>query len=332
MKKMLNKKNISWTIFAAALFTIIQILISTKVIGYFHQITLFTVCINILLALGLNLIVGFSGQFSLGHAGFMAVGAYSAAIMLVKIPNYLGLLLGILLGIIITTIVALVIAIPTFRLRGDYLAIATLGFSEIIRIAVLNMKITNGAAGMSNIPVLTKWPIMFIAILLAIVIIVNFAKSSHGRATASVREDEIASESVGINTTKYKTISFIIGAGIASVAGALYASYFSIIAPEAFNVQMSIDILVIVVFGGMGSLSGSVVAAIVLGLINMALQSYSSIRNILYAAAIIAIMVFRPKGLFGNKEIDITKVKDIPSIIKTKIINIKKKFSKKEVS
>lgn len=303
MKNQFTKRNLIWTIIAIAVFSVIQGLIAGKIISNTYQVTLITIGINIILALGLNLIIGFTGQFSLGHAGFMSIGAYSAAIMLAKMPNLGGLVAGMLLGIVITTIVALIVAIPTLRLRGDYLAIATLGFSEVIRIAIQNMEITGGAAGLSNIPKLTTFPFVFIFIILSVLVVHNFIRSSYGRACISVREDEIASESMGVNTTKYKTLAFVIGAILASLAGALYASYFYVLKPTTFGFMKSIDILVIVVFGGMGSLSGSFLAAIVLGLINLFLQSYSEIRMILYALAIIIIMVYRPQGLFGNKEI-----------------------------
>lgn len=306
--KMFNRKNLIWVIFTALVFTIIQGLIMGNVIDFYYLTTVYNIGINIILALGLNLVIGYSGQFSLGHAGFMAIGAYSAAVTLNYVEGMPGLILGIIIGIILSSLISLIVAIPTLRLRGDYLAIATLGFSEVIRIVILNMEITGGAKGISNIPKLTTFPLLYFFIVLSIVIIVNFARSSHGRATASVREDEIASESMGVNTTKYKTIAFVIGAALASIGGALYASSFYMINPNTFNFQKSVDILVVVVFGGMGSLSGSIIAAIVLGFINTALQAYTEIRMILYAATIVAIMVFRPQGLFGNKEIDITKI------------------------
>lgn len=302
-KNQFTKRNLIWLIITCAIFAIFQFMISGKMIPSTWQVTIMTIGINIILALGLNLIIGFTGQFSLGHAGFMSIGAYCAAITLIKMPNLGGLFLGMLIGAIITSIVALIVAIPTLRLKGDYLAIATLGFSEVIRIAIQNMEITGGAAGLSNIPKLTTFPLVFIFIVISVLVIHNFIRSSHGRACVSVREDEIASESMGVNTTKYKTLAFVIGAILASFAGALYASYFYVLKPTTFGFMKSIDILVIVVFGGMGSLSGTFLAAIVLGLINLVLQSYSDVRMILYALAIILIMIYRPKGLFGNKEI-----------------------------
>lgn len=303
MKNQFTKRNLIWTLLVCVIFGIFQALIMARLIPNTYQVTIVTIGINIILALGLNLIIGFTGQFSLGHAGFMSIGAYCTAITLAKMPNFGGLALGMVIGAVITSIVALIVAIPTLRLRGDYLAIATLGFSEVIRIAIQNMEITGGAAGLSNIPKLTTFPLVFIFIVISVLVVHNFIRSTHGRACISVREDEIASESMGVNTTKYKTLAFVIGAILASLAGSLYAAYFYVLKPSTFGFMKSIDILVIVVFGGMGSLSGSIFAAIVLGLINLFLQSYAEIRMILYALAIIIIMVYRPQGLFGNKEI-----------------------------
>ncbi|MEF9921045.1 MAG: branched-chain amino acid ABC transporter permease [Erysipelotrichaceae bacterium] len=309
MKNLWTKRNIGWGIFTLAIFMVFQGLFLADLIKPVYQIMLMTIGINIILALGLNLIIGFSGQFSLGHAGFMAIGAYCAAITTTQNPNFVGLLMGIGLGIILSSIVALIVAIPTLRLRGDYLAIATLGFSEIIRIVILNMKITGGASGISGIPKLTSFNLVFIVIVGCLLIIHNFVRSSHGRACISVREDEIASEAMGVNTTKYKTIAFVIGAAMAAVAGALYASYFYVIKPDVFGFQKSVDILVVVVLGGMGSLTGSVVAAFVLGIITQALQSMAELRMIIYAIALIIIMIYRPQGIFGNKEFSIDSIK-----------------------
>ena len=305
--KQLNKTNLGWLIFIAVAFLAIQLLVFAGTIDAFYEITLMTILINVILAVGLNLIIGFSGQFSLGHAGFMAIGAYCTAIMTIKIPTLLGLFVGILLGAIVAGAVALVVGIPTLRLKGDYLAIATLGVAEIIRIAILNMgSLTNGAAGLSDIPYLTTWQLTFIFVVLTLIISVNYIKSSAGRATIAIREDEIAAESMGINTTKYKTIAFVIGAATAAVAGGLHASYFSVIRPADFTFMKSIDILIIVVFGGLGSLTGSIVAAIVLGIINVFLQPFGQLRMILYSLVLIAIMIFKPSGLFGTKEFTIS--------------------------
>lgn len=302
LKKYFSKENICWIIFAAVIFTLITFLMNVGVIGSYYQITLYNICINIILAVSLNLIIGVCGQFSLGHAGFMCIGAYSAAIVVRSMSNLLGFALGVGIGIVISTIAALIVSIPTLRLRGDYLAIATLGFSEIIRIIVLNLKITNGAAGLSGIAKLTTWPLLFVLMVASIVIVTNFSRSRQGRACISIREDEIASEAMGINTTRYKTTAFVIGTALASVAGALYACNFYVIKPDLFTFNKSIDILVMVVFGGMGSMTGSVIAAAFIGVLNMLLQNFSSIRMVIYGVVLVAIMIFRPGGLLGTKE------------------------------
>ena len=302
LKRYFSKTNLCWIALAAVVFTVVTVLINAGLLGSYYQITLYNICINIILAVSLNLIIGICGQFSLGHAGFMCIGAYSAAIMVKSMPNMGGFAIGIVIGLIISAIAALIVSIPTLRLRGDYLAIATLGFSEIIRIVVLNMEITNGAAGITGIPQLTSWPLLFIVMVLSIMIVTNFGRSRQGRACISIREDEIASEAMGVNTTKYKTLAFVIGAMLASVAGALYACNFFVIQPDLFNFNKSIDILVMVVFGGMGSITGSLIAAIFIGILNTVLQSFSSIRMIIYGLALVGIMIFRPGGLLGTKE------------------------------
>lgn len=302
LKRYFSKTNMCWIALAAVVFTVVTVLINAGLLGSYYQITLYNICINIILAVSLNLIIGICGQFSLGHAGFMCIGAYSAAIMVKSMPNMGGFAIGIVIGLIISAIAALIVSIPTLRLRGDYLAIATLGFSEIIRIVVLNMEITNGAAGITGIPQLTSWPLLFIVMVLSIMIVTNFGRSRQGRACISIREDEIASEAMGVNTTKYKTLAFVIGAMLASVAGALYACNFFVIQPDLFNFNKSIDILVMVVFGGMGSITGSLIAAVFIGILNTVLQSFSSIRMIIYGLALVGIMIFRPGGLLGTKE------------------------------
>ena len=302
LKRYFSKTNLCWIALAAVVFTVVTVLINAGLLGSYYQITLYNICINIILAVSLNLIIGICGQFSLGHAGFMCIGAYIAAIMVKSMPNMGGFAIGIVIGLIISAIAALIVSIPTLRLRGDYLAIATLGFSEIIRIVVLNMEITNGAAGITGIPQLTSWPLLFIVMVLSIMIVTNFGRSRQGRACISIREDEIASEAMGVNTTKYKTLAFVIGAMLASVAGALYACNFFVIQPDLFNFNKSIDILVMVVFGGMGSITGSLIAAVFIGILNTVLQSFSSIRMIIYGLALVGIMIFRPGGLLGTKE------------------------------
>ena len=297
-----NKLNWCWLGLIVVSYGLIGLMIQFGIINPVYENVLMTIGINIILAVSLNLIIGITGQFSLGHAGFMCIGAYAAGVM---IKNFSGSTLmlvgGILIGMILSAIAALIIATPTLRLKGDYLAIATLGFGEIIRIIILNMNITNGAAGMV-LPKIISWSQIFLAVVVTLIVVVNFGRSALGRACISIREDEIASEAMGINTTRYKILAFVIGAIFASLAGSLYAGSFYVIKPEMFTFSKSIDILVIVVFGGMGSITGSVIAAIVIGLLNMFLQQFSDVRTIIYGAALVLIMIFRPQGLLGTKE------------------------------
>jgi branched-chain amino acid transport system permease protein len=213
------------------------------------------------------------------------------------------MLIGVMLGAVCATGIGVLIGLPTLRLKGDYLAIATLGMAEIIRIIILNLKITNGAAGLMGIPRIANWWWLFFFTAASVILISNFIKSTHGRACISIREDETAAEAMGINTTMYKILAFAIGAFFAGIAGGLYASYFYFLKPDIFGFLKSIDMLVIVVLGGMGSITGSVTSAIVLSLITMLLSDFASVRMILYALMLILIMLFRPQGLLGTKEI-----------------------------
>jgi branched-chain amino acid transport system permease protein len=287
-------------------YAIVQILIMTNLISGYFQATLVTIGINIILAVSLNLITGFTGQFSLGHAGFMSVGAYVCAIVTMRMPTIPGFILGVVLGAVAAAILGFLVGLPTLRLRGDYLAIATLGMSEIIRIIFLNLEITNGAAGLIGIPQFINWTWLFIFTVGIVLLLSNFVKSVHGRACISIREDEIAAESMGVDTIRYKVIAFIIGAACAGIAGAIYASYFYYLEPNLFDFLKSVDVLVIVVLGGLGSLSGSMLAAILLALISTYLQSFPEIRMVLYSLILIVIMIFRPQGLMGSREISLS--------------------------
>ena len=220
-----------------------------------------------------------------------------------ELNSTFGFILGVLAGAIIAALVGVLIGIPTLRLKGDYLAIATLGMAEIIRVIFLNLEITNGAAGLNGIPRYTNWFWLFFFTVTTVVLISNFINSSHGRACISIREDEIAAESMGINTTQYKVIAFAIGAFFAGIAGALYSSYFYFLRPEIFGFLKSIDILIIVVLGGLGSITGSVIAGILIAVLTAALQSFAALRMIIYALLLIIIMLFRPQGIMGTKEI-----------------------------
>ncbi|MCY7033568.1 branched-chain amino acid ABC transporter permease [Streptococcus sanguinis] len=308
MKKNL-KINIFWLGLVLIGYLLMTVLVSAGVLNAFYIQILEQIGINIILAVGLNLIVGFSGQFSLGHAGFMAIGAYAVAIIGSKSPTYGAFFIAMLLGAVIAGIVALAVGLPTLRLKGDYLAIATLGVSEIIRILIINGgTLTNGAAGILSIPPFTSWQMVYVFVVITTILTLNFLRSPIGRSTLSVREDEIAAESVGVNTTRIKVTAFVLGAITASIAGSLQAGFVGSVVPKDYSFTNTINILIIVVFGGLGSMTGTIVAAVVLGVLNMLLQDVSSIRMIVYSLALILVMIFRPGGLLGTWELSLSKL------------------------
>ena len=302
------KVNILWLLLLLAGYGLISVLVSVGVLNLFYVQILQQIGINIILAVGLNLIVGFSGQFSLGHAGFMAIGAYAAAIIGSKSPTYGAFFGAMLVGALLSGAVALLVGIPTLRLKGDYLAVATLGVSEIIRIFIINGgSITNGAAGILGIPNFTTWQMVYFFVVITTIATLNFLRSPIGRSTLSVREDEIAAESVGVNTTKIKIIAFVFGAITASIAGSLQAGFIGSVVPKDYTFINSINVLIIVVFGGLGSITGAIVSAIVLGILNMLLQDVASVRMIIYALALVLVMIFRPGGLLGTWELNLSR-------------------------
>lgn len=308
MKKNI-KYTLTWTVLTAGLYFLLFFLYNSGKINIFTDAVIANIGINIVLAVSLNLIIGFGGQFSLGHAGFMAIGAYATAIITSKSSSFGSFVLSMIVGMVLSGIIALVVGIPTLRLKGDYLAIATLGVSEIIRILIINFSdLTNGPSGIFGLTQYSNWQIIFVVMVLTIVFISNYMNSSYGRWTLSVREDEIAAEAMGVNTTRFKVLAFVIGGVFASVGGSLYASYQQSVFPSDFTFMKSIDILIIIVFGGIGSTTGAIVSAVVLGFINMYLQELGSLRMIFYALAIILIMIFKPSGLLGSKELSMKKL------------------------
>ncbi|MCR1899649.1 branched-chain amino acid ABC transporter permease [Irregularibacter muris] len=298
--KLLNKKKILILLAIFIVYMIGGFLINNGIIDSYIYLNIVVIGINIILAVSLNLITGYTGQLSLGHAAFMSIGAYASGVLTAKLGQ--PFIIGILGGAIFAAIAGIIIGIPTLRLKGDYLAIATLGFGEIVRIIGLNNEYIGGAIGLNDIPQYTTWTWLFFCVVTTVLLIHNFIKSYHGRACISIREDEIAAEAMGVNTTYYKVLVFALGALFAGVAGALYANYFYFIKPDSFGFMKSIDILVIVVFGGMGSIVGSITGAVVLSVISVFLQGIPELRMVVYAVILFLIMVYRPQGLMGNSQ------------------------------
>jgi branched-chain amino acid transport system permease protein len=289
--------------------------------------------INITLAVSLNIINGHAGQFSLGHAGFMAVGSYTAAWLTTKyfMPfaaqfpqgsvqafawQTLFLLLGIGAGGLTAAICGYIVGLPSLRLRGDYLAIVTLGFGEIIRVVILNIDEIGAARGLSGIPLWSNFFWVYFFAGLTILISHRLVVSSVGRAFLAIREDEIAAEAMGVNTTKYKVKAFVVGSSLAGVAGALYAHYMMYLNPGMFTFVRSFEVVAMVVLGGLGSITGSVLAAVVLTILPEGLRYVKDFvpegapemlrrdpRMVIYSIMLIVLMLTRPQGLFGRREL-----------------------------
>lgn len=303
MKNLINKKPIKVLLVSLVVYAILFGLIKANVINTYYSGIINLALINIILAVSLNLIVGFTGQLCLGHAGFMSIGAYISAIITQKAG--MSFIFSIIVGAIIAAIIAVIIGYPTLKLTGDYFAITTLAFCEIIRIIIQNIKYVGGASGLPGVPLKTTFTIVFIFTVITIVVIYNVIHSSHGRAMLSVRDNEVAAESMGINAFKYKLLAFVITAFFAGIAGGLYAHYWGYIQPTNFDFNKSIEYLTFVVFGGMGSLSGSIIAAIILTVLPELLRGFNEYRMIIYPLALILLMIFRPKGLLGSNELSL---------------------------
>lgn len=310
MKKLLNKKNIVSIIIAALIYGLITYLISADVLSRHYQSLLVPVGINVILAVSLNLTVGFLGELTLGHAGFMSVGAYAGCIftVYVNLPAYIEFPLALIIGGIVAAVFGIVIGVPALRLKGDYLAIVTLAFGEIIRSVFTNLEITGGAGGLKGIDKMSNYTSVYVVALITIIVISNLIHSRHGRAICSIRDNIIASESVGINVVYHKLLAFVIAAFFAGVAGVLYGHNLGILKPSTFDFNKSIEILVMVVMGGMGSITGSIVSAVVITLLPEVLRGLSDYRMLIYAVVLIAMMILNASPRFqefkenvGNK-------------------------------
>lgn len=313
MKEFFNKKTLLILGGVILSYGILFGLLSSGVINSYYGGIIILTLINIILAVSLNLIVGFTGQLCLGHAGFMAIGAYVSALITIKAN--LPFIVSIFIGAIVASFFAALIGYPTLKLRGDYFAITTLAFCEIIRVVLMNIDVVGGARGLTGIPKKTNFTLAFLFVAITILVIYNIIHSSQGRAMISIRENEIAAEAMGVNAFKYKMMAFIIGAFFAGLAGALYSHYMGYIQPTSFDFVKSIDYLTFVVFGGMGSLSGSIIATVVLTFLPELLRGLQDYRMIIYPLALIILMIFRPQGLLGDKEFSLKIFKKSTKIL-----------------
>lgn len=289
------------------------------------QSLLVPICINIILAISLNLVVGFLGELSLGHAGFMSVGAYSGCLFSIHmqeiLPDMLRFSLALLVGGIVAGIFGFIVGIPVLRLKGDYLAIVTLAFGEIIRSIVINLDITGGASGLKGTPRDSTYIVGFIVIMITLIFITNLTNSKEGRAITSIRDNQIASQACGLNVNYYKLMTFIVAAFFAGMAGVLYGHNLSVISASVFGYNYSIEILVMVVLGKMGSIRGSIISAVVITVLPEALRNFYNLqdyRMLIYSIILIIVMLVSSSEKLANLKYDIKN-------------NITRKLKKQEV-
>ncbi|MBC8128257.1 MAG: branched-chain amino acid ABC transporter permease [Gloeobacteraceae cyanobacterium ES-bin-144] len=288
----------------AVVLTVIAGLGADLMNAYYRDVVV-DIGIAIILAVSLNLINGHTGQFSLGHAGFMSVGAYVSAMLTLALQKQVGVaalpwlfLPTLLAGGIVAALAGLLVGVPSLRLRGDYLAIVTLGFGEIIRVIFQNVEAAGAASGLSGIPRLTGLGWTFTLAALTVYVVACLVNSTYGRGFIAVHDDEIAASSMGLNPTRYKVTAFVIGAFFAGIAGGLFAHHKTTITPQVFDFMKSFEVVVMVILGGMGRTAGVILAAIILTLAPEFLRSMAEYRMIIYALLIIFIMIARPQGLF----------------------------------
>ncbi|MDR1570738.1 MAG: branched-chain amino acid ABC transporter permease [Oscillospiraceae bacterium] len=310
MDKKISRAWIINLIALSALSCALLIPVQMGIIKNYYTGIIITILINILMATSLNLVTGLLGHLALGHSAFMGVGAYAAALYSIHIglTNPLSFPLALLFGGLCAAAAGILIGVPALRLRGDYLAIITLGFGEIVRIIMNNLPFIGGARSLRGIPRVTTVPFAYFTVVLVVALMFTIGRSRHGRAIISIREDEVASVSSGIPITFYKIFTFTLAAFFAGIAGGLYAHYVGVLNPNRFNFDRSIEYLVMVVLGGMGSITGATVAAIVLTLLPEVLRGLSNYRMLIYSLALVLMMLFRPAGLLGTAELSLTNL------------------------
>ena len=307
MKKKMSKSTRSKLItygMCLIAFAILYTMIQTGHASRHLQRMMVPICINIILAVSLNITVGFLGELTLGHAGFMSVGAYSGCLFAIYtqevLPTAIRFPLAMLVGGLVAALFGIVIGVPALRLQGDYLAIVTLAFGEIIRSVIINLNFTGGAAGLKGTPRDSTFLVAFIVAMITIVVATNLMDSKHGRAITAMRDNRIAAEATGINLTYFKLMSFVVAAFFAGVAGVLYGHNLASLTASTFDYNMSIEILVIVVLGGLGSIRGSIIAAIIIYVLPESLRALSDYRMLIYSIVLIAMMLFNSSPRFAT--------------------------------
>jgi len=307
------KKWVFW-LAAFAVLAALQASLRDLIGAYYYQIVIL-VGINIILAVSLNLINGFTGQFSMGHAGFYAVGAYTSASVvyygeasILAVTSFLPavaqnavmLLLGLLAAGLVAAIAGLAVGIPSLRLRGDYLAMVTLGFGEIIRVLILNINAIGGSRGFSGIPQLSNFFWVYLAVLVTVVTVHNLVNSSYGRAFIAIRDDEVAAEAMGVDTTRFKVLSFVISSMFAGIAGSLFGHFTMYLHPNSFLFITSFYLIIMIVVGGLGSTEGAIAGAVLITVSLEAFREFGAFRLVNFSILLVLIMIYRPQGLLGT--------------------------------
>lgn len=295
-----------WPVFLTAglLFSIAAS--TLDILDLYLQLILIYVCINIILTVSLNLINGYMGEFSIGHAGFMAIGAYVASLLTVNIfpPSAINFLfpVAVFAGGLAAALIGLVVAIPSFKTRGDYLAIVTLAFGMIVKSGIENIEVIGGPRGFLGIEKLTTLPWVFFWTVLSVWIIRNLVYSNFGRGVLSIREDEIASDLMSVNTRQVKVIAFVVSSFFAGIAGGLFAHALQYINPRMFDILKSTDILIMVYLGGIASLAGSIIGAVIYTILLEVLRPLGIWRMVLMPLMLVLLMIYRPRGIMGLRE------------------------------
>lgn len=308
-------------------FGILVGLCESGILSNYIQGILMVCCISTIMACSLNITVGYLGQIALGDCGFMAIGAYTGALLTkamananilvgTGIPDTVRFLIATLAGGMMAALFGILVGIPALRLRGDYLAIITLGFGEIIRVIIQNLKFaggkgfSQGEAGQALVGInrIASLYVVFWVMVVTVALLFAFIHSRYGRAIIAIRDDDIAASASGLNTTLYKVLAFTVSAFFAGIAGSIFAHYIGSLNAATFGWLKSTEYVIMVVFGGMGSLTGSVIAAILLAALPEALRQFSDYRMLVYSVALILVMIFKPTGLLGTYEFSMTRV------------------------
>lgn len=324
MSKKMKKNYLICLIAVAIGFLLLCLLFDTGILGkksaYFNGLVVIGMFYTIIVC-SLNLLTGYMGEFSLGHAGFMSIGAYASAIVTTLIqdqtdlPAVLLYLIAIIAGGLAAGLIGVLVGIPALRLSGDYLCIVTVAVAEIVRVVLSNFGIPaitgKSFAGIAKV---SDYHYVYITMVICIFIMYCYIRSRYGRALIAIREDRIAAAASGINVTKTKVLTFTISAFFAGVSGAIYAHYITTLVPTYFNFSKSSEFLAIVILGGSGSLTGSIVAAPILSalpqLISYVVPAFASYRMLIYAIILVVVMIFKPTGLFGGREFSLPKLID----------------------